>query len=179
MKTIIHVLSFFSLPILWACPYSSIYKLDDQPVQYIDDSLLGKWTAMVTKPSDDQHPIEEPVKIVFSKKSDMEYNVAITGCIHELACSGVMLGDSIKGTAFLSIVANREVLNILIQNQFYLAEVQREDGKLSILSMSEHFTNKFIKNNAELRNALEFHFKTRLYPSYDDYFVLKDLQHTN
>lgn len=180
MKRTLHLFSLFILSILLtACPYSSPYSLDDTPQQSIDESYLGKWATLVTKIIDDKHSKSEPVKVILTKKDEMEYNVALIGYIDEFVRYRVVTDDTIKGTAFLSTVVNKQFLNIVIAGRTYLAEVKKEDGLFSIFPMSDYFTNKMIKSNAALRNALEFHLQTRLTPAYDEEFMLKDLKRVN
>ena len=109
----------------------------------------------------------------------MEYNIAITGYINELKPFHVITNDSVKGTAFISIVAKKEFLNVFIKGKMYIAEVKRENNSLSILCLAEHFTSKYIKNSIELRQAVEFHYRIAATVSYDDYFILKKLQKTD
>jgi hypothetical protein len=113
----IAVKPFVQLLLCWAaavllcgCPYSSAYKLDDEPLQPIDETLLGSWAAFIKKPVTGK---EEPVKIIFAKKSETVYNIAITGYIDELKPYGLIAADSIRGEAFLSTAANRTFLNKL------------------------------------------------------------------
>ncbi|MFT3682711.1 MAG: hypothetical protein QM791_20810 [Ferruginibacter sp.] len=165
--------------LLYGCPYHSPYSIDTEPQQYIDETLLGKWAAMVPRPSDDKHYREEPVKIIFDKKSDMEYDVAITGYIDELKPFRIISNDTIKATAFLSDVGGRQFLNTFIGGRYYVAEIKRESSGLSILMLAEQFTNKFVKNSGVLRNAIDVHYKTKSQPTYDDWFVAKGLQKVN
>lgn len=167
------------LTTLCACPYSSPYRLDDQPQQYVDETLLGNWAAMVTKVVNDKVQRIEPVKLILSKRSDMEYNIAITGYINELKPWIEVREDTIKGIGFLSNVADRRFLNFQVNNEVFIAEVKRDNNGLSFLPMAERFTPKLIKNNAMLRLALEVHYKTKAMPSYDEDFILKGLQKVN
>jgi hypothetical protein len=177
MKPILQLFLFAALAIvLSACPYSSAYKLDAEPLQPIDENLLGKWAAFVKKP---QSGKEEPVKIIFTKKTETIYNIAITGYIDELRPYIHFAADSIKGEAFLSLVENKPLLNVFIRSRNYLCEVQAQKGKLSLLPLSEHFTAKLVKSNEVLRTALEFHYKTHLQPVYDEEFCLKDMVRVN
>jgi hypothetical protein len=172
-------LLLFLCILLWGCPYESPYAIDTAPQQPIDESLLGKWAASIPRPSDDQHYREEPVKIIFEKRTDMEYDVAITGYIDELRRTRLVINDTIRGTAFLSVIDNREFLNTFIHGKVYIAEVKQKDNTLDILTLAEHFTSKFIKNSDALRTAISVHYKTRPAPVYDDWFVAKKMQRVN
>ena len=165
--------------LLCGCPYQSPYAIDTEAQQPIDESLLGKWAAMIHRPSDDRHYKEEPVKIIFEKRTDMEYDVAITGYIDELRRSRVITNDTIKGTAFLSVIDNRQFLNTFIHGKVYIAEVKQKDNTLDILTLAEQFTSKFVKNCLALRNAISVHYKTRSAPVYDEWFVAKNMQRVN
>lgn len=181
MKCKLHHISLlpFLCIFLWGCPYESPYAIDTTAQQPIDESLLGKWASLVPRPSDDQHNSEEPVKIIFEKRTDMEYDVAITGYLDELRRSRFVTNDTIKGTAFLSVIDNRQFLNTFIRGKIYIAEVKQKDNTLDILTLAEHFTAKFIKNSEALRTAVSVHYKTRSAPVYDDWFLAKNMQRIN
>ncbi len=175
--------SVFTIPLLFflcvslcSCPYSSIYKLDDNPGIYVEDVLLGKWATFVKKPGTEK---EEPVKLILSKKTDTEYNIAFVGYSDDLRPYHVVTADSVLGTAFMSTVGGKQFLNISIKSQVYIAELKYEDQKLSLLPLVEHFTSKMIFNNTALRNSVEFHYKTRVHPMFDEDFCLKDMVKVN
>jgi hypothetical protein len=161
---------------LCSCPYSSPYKLDDEPTMYVEDVLLGSWSAVIKKENSLR---EEPVKLVLSKKNDTEYFISITGDMDELRQFDVMAADSINGTAFMSTVGSNQFLNISIKSQTYIAELRLKDGRLSILPLVEHFTSKLVQNNAALRTCVDFHYKTRVHPMVDEDFCLKDMVKVN
>ena len=73
--------------------------------------------------------------------------------------------DSLTGTAFMSTVGGRQFLNIKINARVYIAELKFKDDKLSLLPLAEHFTAKMIFNSTDLRNSVEFHYKTRVHPA--------------
>jgi hypothetical protein len=176
MKTIFSItLLFFLSVLLCSCPYSSPYKLDETPSIYVEEEILGSWATFVKKPNGK----EEPVKLILSKKNDTEYNVAFTGYLNELKPFKVLVKDSVNGTAFMSTVAGRQFLNITIKGTNYIAELKLKDGMLSLLPLIEHFTSKMIFNNSELRNSVEFHYKTRVHAMYDDDFCLKEMVKVN
>jgi hypothetical protein len=180
MKCRLYILLFPLCSILlFGCPYESSYPIDTEAQQPIDEALLGKWAAFIPKPSTDGHPREEAIKIIFEKRTDLEYDVAITGYIDELRRSRMITNDTIKGTAFLSIIDNRQFLNTFIFGKVYIAEVKLKDNTLDILTLAEHFTSKFVKNSNALRSAISVHYKTRSFPMYDDWFVVKKMQRVN
>jgi hypothetical protein len=180
MKNLLYTICFF-LPciLLWGCPYESSYGIDTEPQQYIDDELIGKWAAFVQRPSNENEYTEGAVKIIFEKRTDMEYDVSITGYIDELKKFRVIENDTIKGSAYLSLVDSHLFLNTLIKGKIYIAEIKKENHSLSILTLAEHFTNKYIKSSKELRSAVSIHYKSRPEPMYDDWFVAKNLQKVN
>ena len=177
MKTLLTITLLYLLAIsLCSCPYSSPYKLDDAPGIYVEDILLGKWATFVKKSGTDR---EEPVKLILSKKNETEYNIAFTGYLDELRPFNIINADSVTGTAFMSTVGETQFLNISIKSKIYIAELKYKNDKLSLLPLVEHFTAKMVSNNAALRNSVEFHYKTRLRPMYDDDFCLKDMVKVN
>ena len=177
MKTIVTItLLFFLSTLLCSCPYSSTHLLDETPTIYVEDELLGNWATFVTKPASGK---EEPVKLILSKKTDTEYNIAFTGKLDELKPFRMVYKDSVTGTAFMSTVAGKQFLNISIKENIYIAEIIYKNGLLSLMPLSEHFTAKMIMNNSDLRNSIELHYKTRVHPLYDDDFCLKGMVKVN
>lgn len=167
---------FFLSVLLCACPYSSPYLLDENPTIYVEDELMGSWATFVTKPGSNK---QEIVKLILSKRSDTEYNIAFTGKLDELKPFKLVLKDSVNGTAFMSTVAGNQFLNISVKGTNYIAELKFKNGKLSLLPLAEHFTAKLVQNNSELRNCLEFHYKTRVHPIYDNDFCLTEMIKVN
>ena len=180
MKSSLHIIILMVLAVfICGCSYESPYAIDVEPQQPIDESLLGKWAAVVPKPSDDKHSREDTIKIIFSKRTDMEYDVAITGLINELKPYKVIVNDSIKGIAFISNIAGKQFLNATIYGKIYIAALNQNAKSLSIKCLSEHFTARYIKSTKALKEAIGFHYRTRPMPMYDDWFVLKNLQRVN
>ena len=167
----------FLLPLLllYGCPYSSIYKIDDAPSVLAEDAFIGNWAAMVMNGAGTALPL----KMGVSKKNEYEYDLHFTGNIHDLRYYNVLKEDTIKGTAFISELASRKFLNIQVRGQFYIAEYIYKDDKISLLPLCEHFTVKYIKSCAELKEALVLQYKTRLYPLYDEPFCLKEMVRVN
>ena len=177
MKIIINIsLLFFVSVLLCSCPYSSPYVIDESPSIYVEDDLMGNWATFVKKSGSGK---EEPVKLMLSKKSDTEYNIAFTGKLDELRPFKLVYKDTVSGTAFMSTVAGNQFLNITIKGTNYIAELKLKNGMLSLLPLAEHFTSKMVRNNAELRNCVEFHYKTRVHAIYDDDFCLKEMVKVN
>lgn len=169
----IRVLSM-SLPVmimLYGCPYSSPYKLDAEPQMVTDDAILGNWETVINT----EYSKEQQVKMSIGKKSEMEYSITFTGYLNDTKNPGYMKEDSVKGTAFISMVNDLPFLNISINGQTFIARMIYENNKLTLLPLAEKFTAKYVKTNAELRTVVEFHFKTRLQPVYDEASSLKEM----
>ncbi len=126
MKSALSLSTLIILAIfLTACPYSSPYALDTEPQQPIDETLIGKWATMVTKIIDDKHSKTEPVKIIFDKKDDMQYDVSIIGYVEEFRRYKIVTNDTIRGSAFLSTAVNKDFLNMNIAGRTYIAEIKK------------------------------------------------------
>jgi len=177
MKKLLEIsLLFFLSVTLCACPYSSAYYLDETPNIYVEDALVGKWIAFVKKPNSTR---EEAVYCNLEKKNDTEYNISFSGKLDELRPYKYITSDSLAGTAFVSSVNNRQFLNIRINSRVYIAELELKDDKLSLLPLAECFTAKMIFNSAALRKSVEVHYKTRVHPTLDDDFCLRNMVKTN
>lgn len=162
--------------LLYACPYSSTHVLDEAPGIYVEDDLLGSWATFVKKPVSGR---TEPVKMILSRKSDTEYNIAFTGSLDELKPFRIIERDSVNGSAFMSTVGGKQFFNISIKDKIYIAEIILKNGALSLLPLSDHFTAKMIMNNTDLRNSIDFHYKTRVKPLYDEDFCLREMVKVN
>ncbi len=161
---------FLSL-ILCACPFSSVYKLDKDPALPVDESLVGKWSAMIAN----KKGKPQPVKLTLDKKNDSEYNVQLMGNFYDLRSYRITKNDSIRGSAYLSMVEDRPFLNVDIKGQTYIVAVAYKNDTLSLFPLADGFTAKYIKSNTDLRRALEVHLKTRIFPKYDDQFCLRQM----
>lgn len=83
--------------------------------------------------------------------------------------------DTIRYCSYASFVNERELINISSQGKQYFAELIYKDDRLSILPIDESFTSKIILSDEELREALQFHYKSRLNPAYDETICLRDM----
>ena len=167
---------FFLSVTLCACPYSSAYTLDETPTIYVEDALLGKWMAFVKKPGRND---VEAVYIELQKKTDTEYDIAISGNLDELRPYKYITSDTLAGTAFMSTVGNRQFFNVKLNSRVYIAELILKNGNLSLLPLAEHFTSKMIFNSYALRMSVDIHYKTRVRPILDDEFCLRDMVKVN
>jgi hypothetical protein len=175
-RNIFYSIIFFAVTfILYACPFSSTYKLDKDASIPVDEALLGKWATMVLNKRNDLLP----VKMILSKKNDTEYNIDLTGDLNELKKYKVVMDDSIRGSAYMSMVADRPFLNIEIKGQTYISAVVYKNDTLSLLPLADGFTAKYIKSDTELRNAVEVHVRTWVFPRYDEQFCLKNMVRVN
>ncbi len=173
MKKLFEISFLFFLSVsLCACPYSSAYNLDESPGIYVEDALLGKWMAIVKITNSGR---EEAVYLSLQKKTDTEYDISFSGNIYELRPYKHITSDSLAGTAFMSIVGDRQFFNIKINSRIYIAEFDLKDEKISLLPLAEHFTAKMIFSSQALRNSVDFHYKTRVHPILDDDFCLRDM----
>ena len=177
MKKLFEISLLFFLSVsLCSCPYSSAYNLDETPTIYVEDALLGKWTALVKKPGSNH---EDQVYLKLDRKTDTEYNISFSGNIDELRPYKRITSDSLTGTAFMSTINENQFLNIRINSRVYIAQLIMRDNKLSLLPLAEHFTAKMIFNSQALRNCVDIHYKTRVHPTLDDEFCLRDMVKTN
>lgn len=175
LKLYYSIIIFSIIILLSACPYSSPYKLDKESLNETDKTLMGKWATMITAGNGKQ----EPMKLQFSEENDKEYNVYFIGFPNAMQPYSLMRYDTLKGKAFISNVANWRFLNIEIQGQTYISEIVYKDNKLSLLPLAECFTAKYIRSNSELRTSVEIHFKTRLWPLYDESLCLRNMVRVN
>ena len=177
MKRALEILVLFFLSVsLCSCPYSSPYNLDQEPGIYVDDALLGSWSTLVKRPNG---LMPEPVTVTFSRRNDMEYDIAFSGNLNDLKPYMRIINGTIAGTAFMSAVGSKQFFNIKLNSRVYIAEVILKDGHLSLLPLAEHFTAKLIFSSEALRNSVDFHYKTRVHPTLDEDFCLRDMVKSN
>jgi hypothetical protein len=162
--------------VLCGCPYSSAYTLDETPTIYVENALVGNWATFVKKAGSSK---EEPVKMILSKKTETEYNIAFLGYIDELKRFGVVKADSVTGTAFISTVGDNQFLNINIKDKIYIAQLIVKGETVSLLPLVEHFTAKMVHNWQGLRAAVTYHYKMRVHPMLDEEFCLRDMVRVN
>ena len=160
---------FLLISLLQGCPYYSSYKLDATPQNYINESILGSWQGNVV----DDKGNNRTVNIRLSKKNDNEYDYFIWGAFQKNQKKEKAAQDTIVGTAYLSYLVNRQFLNIAFENKYYIAELKYDSDELSILPLDESFSSKIIRSDEQLNKAVLFHYKSRLFPKYDESFSLK------
>ena len=111
----IFIILLSSLFVLTGCPYSSSYKIDDEPSVLTEDFFVGKW-ATIIKGADG---LDRPVKMIVDKLNDYEYDLNFTGNIQALTNYNIIREDTIKATAFVSEAASRRFLKIKIKYKKY------------------------------------------------------------
>ncbi len=166
-----YAIAVFFLMFLYACPFSSPYKLDKEPLVPVDEELLGKWAASVMDINGELQPIE----MTLSKKNETEYDILFTGNLNDLKPYKTVSNDSLKGSAYTSLVSDQSFLNIEIQGQTYITELNYKNGTLSLKPLTDGFTAKYILSDASLRAAVEVHLRTRVTPRFDEQFSLKEM----
>ncbi len=171
----ISILFFLSVS-LCSCPYSSAYNLDEVPNMYVEDALLGTWITFIKKPGSSR---EIAMYLRLAKKTDTEYTISFSGHIDELLAFKMMTADSLAGSAFMSTISGKQFFNIKVNSRIYIAELILKHDKLSLFPLAEHFTGKMIFNSEALRNSVDFHYKTRVHPIFDDDFCLRDMVKIN
>ena len=162
-------LLFLLTPLLQGCPYYSPFKLDASPQNYINESFLGSWQGDVV----DELGNHRIVNVQLSRKNEYEYDYFIWGSFQRKEKNKKEAQDTIFGSAFMSYLANRQFLNISFENKFYIAELKYESDELSILPLDESFSSRIIRSDEQLKKAVLFHYKSRLFPKYDETLSLK------
>lgn len=162
-------LLFLLIPFLQGCPYYSSFKLDASPQNYINESIVGNWQGEVV----DEMGNHRTINVQLSKKNDNEYDYFFWGAFQKNEKKKREAQDTIAGSAFISYLANRQFLNISFENKFYIAEFKYENDELSILPLDESFSSRIIKSDEQLKKAVMFHYKSRLFPKHDETLTLK------
>lgn len=172
---------------LTGCPYSSVYFLDSNPENRIDETYLGKWKGEIVTTKGETNTVQ----VEIGKIDDYNYELMFTGKFFtkpskKKRCFILNLfkkkevvppptEDTIRASAFLSYVDNHEVMNITINQLNYFAEVIVKDNQLTLLPISEGFSTKLILSDYELRESLKFHYKSNRFPSYDEPMCLRNM----
>jgi hypothetical protein len=162
----------FIIPILQGCPFNSPYKIDSTPQNYVNESLMGSWQGNVI----DDYGVSRVVNMNLSKKTDNEYDVYFWGSFYKKKKKYTAVQDTIYGTAYISYVANRQFMNIGVEGKYYITEFKYEQDEISLLPLAESFSSKIIKSDEQLKSAILMHYKTRLFPVYDETFCLRNMK---
>jgi len=135
---------------------------------------IGTWKGSIT---DEVYHYTTPFTLVISGKNDFEYNMNFIGFFGRRDEKKRPLIDTIKTTAFMSNVADRKFLNVTnTDRRVYIAECIYENYEITLLPMAEEFTSFMIRKDQDLRAVLEYHFKTRLRPAYDESFCMRNMK---
>lgn len=166
-----YLILFSILTLLCGCPYVSSYKIDAEPQYLVEETLLGNWETIGV----DEKGIKRSLQMNVSKKNDFEYDLIFIGYQLGIPYKNKPENDTLKATAFMSVVDDRKFLNILADKSYYIAMYEYENDEISLSFLCDHFTNRIIKSDDELRKSVSFHFKTRLFPLFDESFCLKGM----
>ncbi len=178
---------FFCSFFLLGCPYYSTSTIDTNPQNQVNSQYLGKWQGNII----DEQGEKKNVQLDISKIDDYYYEFLFHGqfftkkkktksCFIKRLFNKSKRNEPIEDTvccsAFVSYVAQKEIMNINLKGVNYYAEVLFENDMLTLLPISENFSSKVILSDMELREALEFHYKSRLFPYYDEPFCLRSMK---
>ena len=170
--TILVVLNgIFIMTVLCGCPFQSIYQIDAVPQFQVDDVYYGNWQTIMQEETGKRRN----VLMNLSPKNNNEYNIYFCGDFGRVNKKNQPQMDTIWGTAFVSLVENKQFLNINIDTKIYITEFQYQNDKISLLPLCDHFTSFYIRSNDQLRERISYHYRTRLYPLYDESFTLKNM----
>jgi len=159
--------------ILCGCPYHSIHKIDTEPQLPTEESYLGNWIGSI---KDETYGYTTKIKMNVSQKNEMVYNLNFIGFFGRTDKKKKPIQDTIKTTSYMSIINTRLLMNIESNGRVYIAEFKYENDQISLLPLAENFTNFIIQSDGELRYRIGYHFKTRLNPSYDESFCLRNMR---
>ena len=177
------IVAFFLMMILQGCPYSSQFCIDTNPENPVDQRYLGKWKGNLT----DDCGNSMPVDVTISRIDDYYYEFIFHGKFFDhppvkkhfwqfrkkrVQYTGE---DSVVSNAYISYVNGREILNLNHDDLNYLVEINYEKDQLSLLTIGEGFSSKLMLSDKELRKSLEYHFKSRLFPMYDEGLCLRKM----
>ncbi len=157
-----------------ACPYSTFLQLDDEPQIPVQPAFFGIWKGL------SRHEITgklTEVELHISGEDDFHYKLEFIGFFGRVDRKRRPLIDTIGCRAFMSTIDNRNFLNVKLEGQTYLAELEYDSkDELSLLPLAEQFTSYCIRNNDDLRKVVINHYKTRLQPSYDETYCLRNMK---
>lgn len=166
------ITGFFLLTALCGCPYKSVYQIDNEPQVQTDEAFSGNWETIMIE----ENGRQRIVRMNLSRKNDFEYNIYFCGFFGRVNKKNIPQADTIRGAAFMSLVGNRQFLNVNIDTRIYIAEFIYENDQITLLPLSDYFTSFVVKSNQELRERITYHFRTRLYPLYDESFALRKMK---
>ena len=157
--------------LLCGCPYHTSFPIEKTPQVEVNQSYLGTWKG---KFIDENNGNTKAVKVNISKADDFNYSVVITGKFQNIIYKK-NAEDTIYASMFMSVINNKQIANVILENRVFFADVSYQNDQISFLPLAENFTSFFIKTDTELKNRIAYHFKTRLHPLYEESFCLRNM----
>ncbi len=158
--------------ILSGCPYHSVYYLDPLPKEPIDEAWVGRWQGVVT---DEVYGTRTLVDVDMTRSDELTYEIRFSGFFGRINKKRQPQRDTLMASAFISRVGDHTVLNVLSDETVFLVEVTYQEDRLSFLPLSDRFTSFIVKSDVQLRQLLAQHYRTRLFPAYDESFCLRNM----
>lgn len=157
--------------LLCGCPYHTAFPIEKTPQVEVNYSYLGSWKGRFI---DEISGNAKAIKLNITKADDFNYALQITGKF-ENSSNKKNVEDTVYATMFMSIINNKQIANVILDNRVFFADVSYQNDQISFLPLAENFTSFFVKTDAELKNRIAYHFKTRLHPLYDESFCLRNM----
>jgi hypothetical protein len=156
---------------LCGCPYHTSFPIEKTPQVDIDNNYLGNWKGKFV---DEISGSNKAIKLNISKAEDFSYAVVVTGKFQKQMKKRIV-EDTLYAKMFVSIINDKKIANIILDNRVYFADISFQNDQISFLPLAENFTSFFVKTDTELKNIIAYHFKTRLHPLYDESFCLRNM----
>lgn len=156
---------------LCGCPYHTSFTIDKHPLTEIDTNYIGNWKGKLI---DELYGNTLPIKINITGTDNFNYNLIISGKFGS-SNNKNLIEDTIVATMFVSIINNKQIANIMLDNRVFFADVSYQNDQISFLPLADNFTSFLVKTNTELKYRIAYHFKTRLNPLYDESFCLRNM----
>lgn len=157
--------------LLCGCPYHTSFPIEKTPQVEVNYSYLGTWKGKLI---DEVSGNTKAVKVNISKADDFNYSVVITGKFQNIIYKK-NVEDTVYASMFMSVINNKQIANVMLDNRVFFADVSYQNDQISFLPLAENFTSFFVKTDAELKNRIAYHFKTRLHPLYAESYCLRNL----
>ena len=157
--------------LLCGCPYHTSFPIEKTPQVEVNYSYLGSWKGKLI---DEISGNAKTVNVNISKADDFNYSVVITGKFQNIIYKK-NTEDTIYASMFMSVINNKQIANVMFDNRVFFADVSYQNDQISFLPLAENFTSFFVKTDAELKNRIAYHFKTRLHPLYEESFCLRNM----
>jgi hypothetical protein len=161
--------------LLCGCPYHTSFPIEKTPQVEVNYNYLGTWKGKLI---DEISGSTKAVKLNISKADDFNYSVVITGKFQNIIYKK-NAEDTVFASMFMSVINNKQIANVILDNRVFFADVSYQNDQISFLPLAENFTSFFVKTDAELKNRIAYHFKTRLHPLYEESFCLRNMTRIN